>query len=140
MTLERISDVRIAQDRRNGEHRPNLRMVAAGVRERRVRVGEGVSGNNEGVELAHDGDPRTLSRACEVGAHAGERKPVSVGQSEAVEPLTHEARGALLAEPSLRVLVDVSGHVDSGGRVLLDELARPLSHLRHVHGFPPSGR
>ena len=88
---------------------------------------------------AHDGDPRTVSRACEVSPHAGERKPIAVGQSDAVEPLTDETRGALLAEPSLRTLVDVSGHVNGGRRVLLDELAHPLSDLCHVHGRSPSG-
>src|SRR6202035_3640864 len=60
---------------RGAEHAGDLRVVAAAMRGAGMRVGEGMVGGSEAVELADDGDARAGAGAGDAALDTGEREP-----------------------------------------------------------------
>ena len=106
-----LHDPRGLQAHGRRDHRADLAVVAAGVGRARGRVGVGVAGHDQGVELAHDG-------------HGGASPPGvqhRSGTSQRDAPLDRNAqRGQLVGDDPCRALLP-----ESGLRVIEDVLRYP---------------
>src|SRR5881296_52485 len=121
---------------RRADQPGDLGVVAARVSRARLRVGFGMAGDDERVELAQEreGRPRPLP-AGDVGPDAREREPGERSQAELAELRLDERRRPRLLKAELRMAPDRFAHLDDLVGVALDGLVDASLELVASHGI-----
>ncbi len=134
-TGEVLEGARVHQPHRGAQHARDLRVVAAGVRGAGGRVGLGMPGDAQAVELADQREGRSVAAAAgHLRAHAGHRQAGARRHPEATERLLHEPGGLHLLESHLGLAADALTERHDLLRASVDRREHPPLQLVPGHG------
>ena len=131
IAVEGGGDLRISQGQGGAHHTGGLGVVAAAVGGAGLRIGVGVVGDGQSVELPHQADGGAVAVRFQIALHAGDGKSLLCPQAQALHRLREFSGGAMLLKAQLGVGPEVLRKGDDLILVRIDPRTDLLFDLVH---------